>query len=176
MSKLYRWLALLAALLLLVTAGCWIGDRNQAANKVVAAGDANSTAVKLYFCDQDGQLRVEMRHIAGRHYLPEAALQELLRGPETSELLATLPEGTKLRSLVIENGLARVDFSTELQTEHWGGSLAEMITVYSITNTLTQFPEVERVQILIEGEEVVSLAGHLDLTEPLGANFDLVKE
>jgi germination protein M len=60
-----------------------------------------------------------------------------------------------------------LDFSRELQTLHTGGTTGEILTVYSIVNTLTMnFKEVERVQILIDGDEVETLVGHLDLEQP----------
>jgi hypothetical protein len=43
-----------------------------------------------------------------------------------------------------------------------------MLTVYSIVNTaVANLDGIERVQILVEGKEVETLAGHLDLSKPL---------
>jgi spore germination protein GerM len=178
MPKL-RWqsgLMFVLVLSLLAVAGCWFGSNGQGENQMSATGDSEFTEIALYFCDQDGHLRVELRELTTTDNLPEAALRELIRGPATPELLPTIPEGTVLKSIVVTDGLAKADFNSELKTNHWGGSLGEMITVYSIVNTLTQFPEIERVQILIESQEVESLAGHLDLSEPLDPSSDLVKE
>jgi spore germination protein GerM len=64
-----------------------------------------------------------------------------------------------------------LDFSRELQTNHSGGSAGELLTVYSIVNTLAEnIHGISRVQILVEGNEVETLAGHLDLREPLSPN------
>lgn len=176
----FRWqsgLVFVLLLSLLAVAGCWFGNSGQGDNdRMSAAGDSEFTEVALYFCDQDGHLRVELRELTTTDNLPEAALRELIRGPEAPELLVTIPPGAVLKSVVVTDELAKADFNLELKTKHWGGSLGEMTTVYSIVNTLTQFPEIERVQILIEGQEVESLAGHLDLSEPLLPRFDLVKE
>jgi germination protein M len=51
---------------------------------------------------------------------------------------------------------------------HPGGSEAELMTVYSVVNSLTaSFPAVKRVQILVEDKPAQTLAGHIDLTRPL---------
>ena len=54
-----------------------------------------------------------------------------------------------------------------------GGSEAELLTVYSVVNSLTaNFPAVKRVQILIEDRPAPTLAGHVDLTRPLRPGHD----
>ena len=56
-----------------------------------------------------------------------------------------------------------------------GGSLSELLTVYSVVNSLVvNFPAVSRVQILVEDHMVTSLAGHVDLSRPLPADMTLV--
>ena len=56
--------------------------------------------------------------------------------------------------------------------EHGGGSLNELFTVYAVVNALTaNMSEISAVQILIEGREVDTLAGHIDLRRPLQRNM-----
>ena len=55
-----------------------------------------------------------------------------------------------------------------------GGSTGELLAVYSLVNTLTQLPQVAAVQILVEGEVVDSLFGHVDVSSPLVADPSLV--
>ncbi len=92
--------------------------------------------VALFFCDRDGHLRVEWRSLVPTDNLPAAALTRLILGPEAPEPLATIPEGTMLRGVTVQEGVARADFSAELMElmdeKHWGGFLGETITVYSI--------------------------------------------
>ncbi|HEY8497940.1 MAG TPA: GerMN domain-containing protein, partial [Limnochordales bacterium] len=57
---------------------------------------------------------------------------------------------------------------------HWGGTTGELLTVYGIVNTLTQLPGIRQVQIVVEGRPVETLAGHVDLTQPLEADPSLV--
>jgi len=96
----------------------------------------------------------------------EEVMAELLKGPETDDLSRVIPEGTVLRGVTLEYGVAYVDFSEELlQAEV--GSEAEAVLVDSIVKTLTQLEEVDSVQILVEGEVVETIAGHISIDEPL---------
>jgi spore germination protein GerM len=92
-------------------------------------------------------------------------------------LVSAVPPGTKLRTLfVTERGEAFVDFSSELVTRHSGGSTDEMLTVYTIVDVLTaNLPAVTSVQLLVEGKQIETLAGHVDLSRPLAKNLAWVQ-
>lgn len=95
------------------------------------------------------------------------ALQILFNGPAPGTgLMRLFPEGTKVLSFTLQDGLATVNLNRRV-TELNAGSTLEALAVVSIVNTLTKFPDVYRVKILIEGKEVESLAGHVDLTTEL---------
>ena len=58
---------------------------------------------------------------------------------------------------------------------HTGGSAKEMFAVYSIVNSLAlNIPEIRRVGILIEGEAVDTLNGHMDLRRPLRPDSSMI--
>jgi hypothetical protein len=91
-------------------------------------------------------------------------------------LVSAVPAETKVRDVFItERGDAFVDLSSEIIARHPGGSLDEIFTVYSLVNALTvNLPAIARVQILIDGKEVDTLAGHVDLRHPLSKNMEWV--
>jgi len=129
----------------------------------------------LYFSDQNGDyLIAEKREVPLVPGLARATVQELIKGPEGKGLSGTIPEGTKLLDINIENGLCTVDLSKEFRDNHWGGSSGEILTVYSLVNTLTQFPTVEKVEILVEGQKIDTLAGHMDLSAPVSRNSQII--
>jgi hypothetical protein len=80
-----------------------------------------------------------------------------------------VPKGTKLRAFyVTDRGDAFVDLSGEVVSAHPGGSLTELLTVYAVVNAITtNLPAVQRVQLLVEGKEVDTIAGHVDVRRPL---------
>ena len=89
--------------------------------------------------------------------------------PVSAPLLSAIPPGTTLRALFIsEGGEAFVDFSREIVSAHTGGTANELLTIYTIVNALTEnLPAVRGVQVLVDGKEVDTLAGHVDLRNPL---------
>lgn len=90
--------------------------------------------------------------------------------------VSTTPTGTKVRAFyVTDQGDAFVDMSADVSTGHPGGSTAERLTVYAIVNAITtNLSSVHRVQILIDGKEVDTLAGHVDLRRPFERDTSLV--
>jgi hypothetical protein len=68
-----------------------------------------------------------------------------------------------------------VDLDATVRSKHRGGSTQELLTVYSLVNTLTvNLPTIAAVQILIDGREADTLAGHVDLRRPLRKNEALI--
>lgn len=136
--------------------------------------------VLLYFSDREGEyLIAEKRPILKKNEVKEEAKEtilELIEGPK-EKLIPTLPPRTKLLTLQINDaGVAKVNFSLALSKDHPGGSSAEMMTVYSIVNSLAlNFPQIKRVQILIDGKSIETITGHLSLRQPISPKPDLIK-
>lgn len=103
-----------------------------------------------------------------------ASLEELTRGEVPRGCDRPLPPGTSVLGIRLEDRLATVDFSEELVTNFRGGSDNEGVLVYSIVNTLTSFPTIDKVQILVAGERVDKIGGHLYLGEPLTFDDELL--
>lgn len=98
-------------------------------------------------------------------------------GPVAEPLVSAVPPGTTLRALFItENGHAFVDLSHEVVSAHPGGTVNELLTVYTFVNALTaNLPAITSVQLLVDGKEVDTLAGHVDLRRPLAKNIEWVQ-
>src|SRR5688500_3801944 len=96
--------------------------------------------------------------------------------PPPAPYISAIPAGTTLRAFyVTDKGDAFVDVS-RIATGHPGGSLTELLTVYAIVNAVTaNLPAVQRVQILVDGKEVDTIAGHVDIRQPLVRDVSLVR-
>lgn len=135
--------------------------------------------ITLFFLsDEDNLLHPEEREIYANEltvFEAKHAIEELIRG-SSEGALASIPLGTRLREMYItRERIAYVDFSRELTDNHGSGTAAEAATVFAIVNTLTRnFESIERVSILIEGNERETLNGHVDLTRPLLPRSDLI--
>jgi spore germination protein GerM len=97
--------------------------------------------------------------------------------PVAEPLVSAVPAGTTLRALFIgDRGDAYVDFSREIIASHPGGSTTELLTIYTIVNALTEnLPAVHAVQLLVDGKEVDTIAGHVDLRRPLEKNLTWIQ-
>lgn len=92
-------------------------------------------------------------------------LNTLLAGPVDVELRTLPPEAALLEFYLLPDGTGVADFSEAMGTAIPSGIESEQLAVDSITKTLAaNVPEVQRLRILIHGQEVDTLAGHLDLT------------
>lgn len=136
------------------------------------AGESQRITATLFYISADGtRLEPAQRDVVFAEGTAEQAkrIVDALLGPPPGALASAIPPGTALRALYLgEDGVAYADFSTALRSNHPGGSLNEIFTVYAIVSALTvNLPAVTSVQILIDGHEVDTLAGHVDLRRPL---------
>ena len=142
-------------------------------------GGANQMEVTLFFVSADGEnLAPEKRSIFRTATVNDRArqtLQALLEGP-TSGLLPSAPPGTRLLEIFLaRDGIAYVDLSAEFRRGLEPGSSDAVYAVFSIVNTLAEnFGEIQKVKILIEGDEVEDVGGHLDLSRPILPEMGLV--
>jgi spore germination protein GerM len=97
--------------------------------------------------------------------------------PVAEPLVSAVPPGTTLRAVFItQDGEAYVDLSREVVAAHPGGTINELLSVYTLVNALTEnLPAVTAVQVLVDGKEVDTLAGHIDLRRPLAKNLTWVE-
>jgi len=142
--------------------------------------NAAKSTVHLYFADMDhSHLRAESRPLAlpdGVVDRAKAMVHALIEGPSDS-LTRTLPRETELLALYLdEQGVAYVSFNKAVSDKHPGGSLTELLSIYSVVNTLSlNISEVEAVKFLIEGREAKTLAGHIDLRYPFRPDLLMIK-
>ncbi|MFQ5512317.1 MAG: GerMN domain-containing protein [Candidatus Krumholzibacteriia bacterium] len=131
-----------------------------------------SRAVTLFFADPDDQALVtETRLVAiGKEYVEQIrqVIDALLDGPEHSGV-STIADNTRLLDAFYdpEGATIYLDFTSEIVAGHPGGSSAEYFTIAAIVRTVSQnFPEVQAVQVLVEGSQVGTIAGHIDAYAP----------
>ena len=138
--------------------------------------NSETREVALFFTNATGDsLKQELRQIPKNESIARTTMEALIDGPLSAGLYPTVPVNTILDRINIKDGLCTVDFSSELTDNHIGGLIAEELTVYSIVNTLTQFPSIEQVQILVDGQILATLAGHVDVSTAISRNYELVK-
>lgn len=147
-----------------------------------AADDAAGglTVATLFHVSDDGMRLVGSPFQLARRANPTAQARVILEAQlaePPAPLLSAIPAGTALRAVYVTgDGDAFVDLSAEIVRGHPGGSREELFTVYSIVNALAMnLASVDAVQILVDGVEVDTLVGHVDLQRPLRRNLDLLE-
>ena len=166
---------LVAGLVAVVVLGPrWLATEPEeaAAPGAAAAVDARKIRARLFYVDEQGTglSSVEQEVLYGEGTVEQARrIIEAQIAPASEPHVSAIPAGTKLRTVFFTKaGEIYVDLSAELQTNHPGGTTTETLTVYSLVSALTSnLPAVTGVQILVEGKEVDTLAGHLDLRRPI---------
>jgi hypothetical protein len=134
----------------------------------------------LFFGSADGRglvaVQQEIPFAEGTLAQARALVEAQLAATAPSPLVSTVPGGTKLRGFYVsEKNEAFVDLDMTIRDKHPGGSLNELFTVYTIVNAVaTNLPDLQNVQLLIDGHEVDTLAGHVDLRRPLRKNDSLI--
>lgn len=179
-------LVIILSLFLIVSLmGCSSKDANDENSKnPVKEGEVEETSqpeesvVTLYFGNEDGYLRKELRTISGEPTAERGKelVEELIKGTQSqNDTLNVIPEGTKVLDYKFdaEKGLAIVDFSEHILGA--AGSMGETFAVYSVVNTLTELPGVEKVMFLVEGKEVETIGGHIYAGEPIERDLQLLE-
>ena len=151
-------------------------EQNADSTKNEEKDTGKERTVTVYFPNNNGtRLVAEKRKVAAKKDKYKAAMEELMKGTKDKDKTVIIPKNAKMKSVKVLNGIAKVDFSKEFQTEFAGGSTGEEMLIGSIVDTLTEFDDVQKVRFLIEGKEIDSLCGHMDLSEPIARMTKLLK-
>jgi len=162
-------------------------DGGQQADGGVEQGPVTLT---LYFLAQtptDFYLQAEERTVPYTQAVARAALEELFKGPSPgSGLKAIFPDTVKVLDVSVSDGICTVNVSKEIITDRaasgGAGAAVEALALASIANTLTEFPTVNKVKLLVEGKQsgvvdgmhIEDFWGHVGLPEYLERNISLV--
>ena len=147
-----------------------------AAPAAAAPESAPKIRARIYYMAEDGlRLQAHDREVEVGEGTADQAHRLVVAQLEAppAPLLSVFPTGTVVRGVYVSpQGVAFVDLSGQAARAHGGGSLDEIFTVYSLVNTLTDnLPAITAVQILLDGKEADTLAGHVDLRRPLTKNL-----
>lgn len=127
--------------------------------------------VTLYFGSDDGtalvaeqlEIAVSEKALDGLRPLLEA----LVAGPK-GRGVRLVPEGTSVRGVYVTARTAYVDFSRQLVEGFTGGTSGEYLLIASVVQTVCgNFPDLDSVKLLVEGKDVDTIGGHLNVSKVL---------
>lgn len=151
------------------------------ARPAAAPSAAPHIAATLYFVSEDG---VSLQGVTADVPLadtPAAQARALVEAQLAAEppgrMARAVPAGATVRGVFLTGrDDAYVDLDGAFAANLAGGSHNELLATYAIVSVVTtNLTQVARVQLLIDGREVESLTGHVDLREPLRKNDSLIR-
>lgn len=169
----------LPAILLALTLACkgGKGTPTQGADAGAGTGPTQPNATLFYPADEGSGLAVcpvFVNPVQGKQQALEALVDRYLDGPACEGQTPAFPQGTAVRAAyLLDGGIAVVDLTS--QARSGGGTEAEEARVYGLVDTIAfNHSDILAVRFLVEGREVDSLMGHLDLSRPLPPKVDLM--
>ena len=147
-------------------------------NAVDNPEDYREVVIALYFANEamDGLVKVERTVVyRSSSSMERIVVEQLLRGPEDSGAKASLPNTASLLSINVRDGVCYVNFDSKFITEVLGSY--DYVPVYSVVNSLTELPNVDKVQISINGSSETGFQRDiLSFAIPFTRNMKYVEE
>jgi len=150
-----------------------VENKDETGNVSEASSEiTNELTIKVYYADKQGEYLIpEWRTIGildteggSNKYID--ALKELIKSPTDDSLIRIVPETTVINSVAVNDKIAEVDLSESFMTDRFVSDTADILLIYSIVNTLTEFPEIHAVTLFIDGKKV-DIFGQLDIKDPI---------
>ena len=131
--------------------------------------------LRLYFASEDGQSlieKVETVTYNGNISMDRLVVDNIISGPKGTDAFATLNPATVVNSVTTQDGVCYVNLSEDFLNKIT--NVTDEVMIYSIVNSLTELGNINKVQILIDGEMNVRL-GEYDLSTPYERDLDMIR-
>ncbi len=138
----------------------------------------DTVEVTLYFLNEDSTQLVEETRTATvlmSERLEEKVLAMLIDGPQEEGHRTSIPEGTKINEVMVQNGVCYVDLNEAFVRNQVAGEEMEYLTIYSIVNSLTRIYGVDSVQFLIDGQQREFYKSSVRINTPLSYNEEMIQ-
>ena len=132
--------------------------------------------LRLYFANEEGNLLVEesQRNVVynSNIAMEKLVVEKLIEGPKAEGSYPTINPTTKIISVTVKDGICYVNLDEAFQNQPY--NVTSDVTIYSITNSLVELPNVNKVQISIKGESNISYRENVSLNNVFERNLDLL--
>lgn len=143
------------------------------------AGDEINTyeqaELRLYFADETGTRLVAANRtlrFSSNIAMEKLVVEQLIKGPENPELYPTINPETKVVNVTVKDGICYVNLSEAFLTQTY--QVTPEISIYSLVDSLVELPNVNKVQISVNGETAVTYQESISLTTVFERNLDLL--
>lgn len=151
----------------LMTAESFIENPGEQINTI------QNASITLYFSNEagDGLVKeVQEVHYSSNISLEKLVMEQLLKGPQGKKGRAAIPDGTKLVGVSVLDGVCFVNLSEGFLNQNY--EIAEPVVIYSITNSLAELPDINKVQIAVNGDSSMVYRENMNLSDMYERNLD----
>lgn len=151
----------------LLTAESFVENPGEQINAIQTA------TITLYFADAEGTglvSEVLERHYSSNISMEKLVMDQLLKGPVGENAQRTIPEGTKLVSVSVLDGVCFVSLDIGFLNQNY--EIDEGVVIYSIVNSLAELPSVNKVQISVNGDTSILYREKFSLSTVYERNLD----
>ena len=132
--------------------------------------------LRLYFADETGNGLVEenQRNVVynSNISMEKLVVERLIAGPQAEGDYPTINPETKIVSVTVKDGICYVNLSEAFLSQPY--NVTSDVTIYSITNSLVELPNVNKVQISVNGETNLFYRENVNLATVFERNLDLL--
>lgn len=132
--------------------------------------------LKLYFANETGDSLVEenRRNVVynSNISLEKLVVEKLVQGPMMEGAHPTINPATKIVSVMVKDGTCYVNLNNDFLSQPY--NVASDVTIYSITNSLVELSNVNRVQISVNGKTDISYRENMSLNNVFERNLDIL--
>lgn len=135
------------------------------------------TDLRLYFADKSGTSLVpvvEAVAYSSNISMEKLVTEHIISGPSTKDVYPTESSEIKIISVTVKDGICYVNLSQEFLTKIRG--VSDEVAIYSFVNSLTELPNINKVQFMIDGETEVTFGDHIYLSDPFERNLEIIQE
>ena len=154
-----------------MTADSFIENPGEQINSIETA------ELTLYFANQKGnKLLPEVRevHYSSNISMEKLVMEHLLEGPKDRHMQSAIPEGTKLMNVSVSEGVCYVSLDENFLNQNY--NIEEAVVIYSIVNSLSELPNINKVQISVKGDTSISYRDAFPLDGLYERNLDYLEE
>lgn len=137
---------------------------------------SQKTKLTLYFSNKKGDMLIpETRevHYSSNISMEKLVMEQLMEGPRESGLQGTIPTGTKLITITVVDSVCYVNLDEMFLNQN--KEISEQVILYSIVDSLTELPSVDKVQISINGDTSGKCRYTYDLATMYKADLSMVE-
>lgn len=159
--------------------GNLVGSMNQESfieNPGEQINSIENTSLTLYFSNENGdglvkEVREEV-YYSSNISVEKLIMEQLLEGPVTPGAKSAIPVGTKLVTVSVVDGVCYVSLDEAFKNQDY--KVNEAIVMYSIVDSLTEVPTINKVQISVNGDTSGAYRDNFLLSDMYDRNLDYV--